>query len=117
MIKKDTKKIEKLINEAINGQYDQEDDYQEDDGLIGRAFSLAKDYYTIEDDKYKKMIKQEIQSIIRHLDSFEDEHGYTSDIVGQIRSIMVHGSPDQDEYNAENAFERSRETYNRHDDY
>jgi len=84
---------------------------QLDPNDLDRAFVLAKDYYQVNDKKYKSAIKSEIEQIIYDVKRKYDSSYETEELIRQIRGIMQHGSSEQDDYNSENEYERRREDW------
>jgi hypothetical protein len=106
MTKKDQDNLAKLYMES----YDGDDDENNSEGL-DRALALAKDYFSVNDEKYKKMIESEINTLIYNTKADHDSSYETEELISQIKGIMQHGSSEQDDYNAENEYERRRENW------
>ena len=120
MTTKDQIKLGKLYMESRADDLfygDDDDDYKGSEqnemtsSWFDEAMTLAKDYYVIQNPKYKQQIKSDINRLIRNIQTRGTEDDYTYDFINQIRGVMQHGSSDQDEYNAENASERDRENW------
>jgi hypothetical protein len=119
MTTKDQIKLGKLYMESRADDLfygDSEEDWDSEQNEMtsswfDEAMTLAKDYYVIQNPKYKQQIKSDINELIHNIQTRGTEDYYTYDFINQIRGVMQHGSSDQDEYNAENASERDRENW------